>query len=226
MPIQKDEICFWEKHEAQSFLHFCANKYPDGHSHRWIYVSYLLALNTGLRAGEIWGLKPFDIVEDGETLFIRRQFNRVTRDFDLIKGKRNSKGGSLSRHVPCNAEVKRELLKLIAQGNIQKDETIFMTSVRTPIDHDRFQKIFKGDLKSWGGRAIRFHDQRHTALTQLIASGIDLKTVQAIAGHEDIKTTMNYVHLIGGSIGAVAKNFSLTAKAEMSKPLRLISGEN
>ncbi len=209
LPYEKDEISFWEQNEAMSFLTCMNSKYPKESSKRWVYVAYLTALNTGLRAGEIWGLKPIDLVEGGETLFIRRQFNRVTRGFTALKGKRNSKSRSLSRHVPCNFNLRGELLDLIHQNQIQKEETIFMTKARAPIDHDRFQKVFKGDLKSWGGKEIRFHDMRHTATTLLIATGVDLKTVQSICGHEDIKTTMNYVHLIGDRIKEVARSFSI-----------------
>ena len=212
LPVQREEMVFWEKNEVSHFLSFTSKLYPVNDPKRWVYVLYLTALNTGLRAGELWGLRAEDIVESGETLFIRRQFNLVTRKFDLLKGKRRSKSGKLSRHVPCNRELERELRFLIAKNRIKKHETIFQNQVRGPIDHNRFQKTFKDDLKAWAGRSLRFHDLRHTAITQMIAAGIDLKTVQAIAGHEDIKTTMNYVHLVGDSIKDVARSFSLSAE--------------
>jgi site-specific recombinase XerD len=69
---------------------------------------------------------------------------------------------------------------------------------------------FKKDLELWGGKPIRFHDLRHTAATLLISSGIDLKTVQEICGHEDITTTMRYTHLIADNIKKVADLFSIT----------------
>ncbi len=55
------EMLFWNQEEAKSFLNFANSRYPKGHSERWIFAVYLLALNTGLRAGEIWGLKVLDI---------------------------------------------------------------------------------------------------------------------------------------------------------------------
>jgi len=73
------------------------------------------------------------------------------------------------------------------------------------------------DLKAWGGKVIRFNDMRHTATTLLIASGVDLKIVQSICGHEDIKITMNYVHLIGDRIKEVAKTFSITPEDQIPK---------
>lgn len=48
----------------------------------------------------------------------------------------------------------------------------------------------------------------------MIANGVDIKTVKEICGHADITTTMNYVHLLSGSIANVSKIFSLKPIAE------------
>ena len=55
-----------------------------------------------------------------------------------------------------------------------------------------------------------FIDMRHTATTLLISTGIDLKTVQEICGHENIMTTMNYTHLLADNIKKVADLFSIS----------------
>lgn len=215
LPSKGKEIEFWSIESASSFLLFCNKKYRVGTNSRWIYICYLLALNTGLRAGEIWGLKPIDI--DHETLFVRRQHNRLTGTFDILKGKNNSKSGKLSRRVPCNSKLHRELVDWIKLKQIKDNETIFLNENRLPINHDNFRnRIFTKDLKEWGGEVIRFHDFRHTAITQMIAAGVDIKTVQSIAGHEDIKTTMNYVHVVGNKIKEVAKIFSISDEAQKS----------
>lgn len=204
------EMKFWEKAEAQSFLAFTNNRYPKKSDKRWVYVVYLLALNTGLRSGEIWGLKVCDLVEDGKTLFIRRQFHNVTKTFTLIKGKKNSKNGKLHRHVPCNQTLREELCEIITTRNLSQDDLFFVTEMGNPINHDNFQRRFQKDLELWGGKPIRFHDLRHTAATLLISAGVDLKTVQEICGHEDITTTMNYTHLIADNIKRVAELFSIS----------------
>lgn len=212
MNPRTSEMEFWNAKEASSFLSFAKEKYYKSEQH-WIYVVYLLALNTGLRAGEVWGLRPIDIEVD--TLFIRRQFNMVTQSFDLLKGKRNSKSGKLSRRVPCNRELFKELHFLIKDQKIQNTETLFLNKMKRPIDHNNFKsRYFIKDIKQWGGSRIRFHDLRHTAITQMIALGIDIKTVQSIAGHEDIKTTMNYVHVVGSKVKEVSKLFSLSANTD------------
>ena len=47
----------------------------------------------------------------------------------------------------------------------------------------------------------------------MIGNGIDLKTAQEICGHKDIATTMNYAHLLGDNLKAVARSFSIKPSA-------------
>jgi integrase len=199
----KPEMAFWSKDEAMDFLKFASEKYPLGSEKRWVYVVYLLAINTGLRSGEIWGLKPLDLNKSSKTLLVRRQFNAVAGDFGPTKGK-------AQRLVPCNSKLLEELLNLINTQKIRDDETVFLNENRRPVCHANFaDRSFENDVKAWGGRRIRFHDLRHTATTLLISSGVDLKTVKEICGHADVDTTMLYAHLLPGSIEKVASTFSI-----------------
>lgn len=101
-----------------------------------------------------------------------------------------------------------ELINLI-HGQ-EGESPVFRNERGNPIDHDNFvDRRFDKDVKEWGGRRIRFHDLRHTATTLLIAAGIDIRTVKEICGHSDIKTTMNYIHLVPGQIEKVAECFSV-----------------
>lgn len=80
-------------------------------------------------------------------------------------------------------------------------------------NHDNFiRRAFDKDLEEWGGRRIRFHDFRHTATTLLINTGVDIKTVKEICGHSNIATTMNYAHLLSGSVEKVSLNFVIAPK--------------
>ncbi len=211
------EMDFWSQEEAKDFLSFINDKYPAGSSSRWIYVVYLLALNTGLRAGEIWGLKASDVMEAQSTIAIKRQFNRVSLNFTLPKSKK-------PRIVPCNKTLMSELKKLIQKKCLSSQDTIFRNEKGNPVCHDNFaDRNFIKDLESWGGKMIRFHDLRHTATTLLISGGVDLKTVKEICGHADIATTMNYVHLVSGAIEKVAATFSIAPeKMEVSRSLKIV----
>jgi integrase/recombinase XerD len=50
-------------------------------------------------------------------------------------------------------------------------------------------------LEKAGLPKIRPHDLRHSFVSNLVAAGVDLKTVQELAGHRDISTTLGYMHL-------------------------------
>jgi len=202
---------FWEREEAQSFLAFTDRKYSFGTKKRWIYVVYLLALNTGLRAGETWGLQPQDVKQDGEVLHIQRQFDLVKREFRSTKGKE-------SRCVPCNDLLRKELDALVAENRISLKRSIFRTMNGTPICHRNFiKRMFEIDVREWRGKRIRFHDLRHTAITLMIGDGLDVKTVQEIAGHKDVKTTMNYVHLLAERIRYAAKTFAVKPEVKFKE---------
>lgn len=209
------EMKFWSLDEAKDFLSFANKKYPEWNQGRWIYVVYLLALNTALRSGEIWGLKPFDVPPSGGILFVRRQLERLTRKFTETKGKS-------ARSVPCNVILRTEIQKLVEREKVAPHQTIFRNEKGEPINHDNFiKRVFQKDIAEWGGREIRFHDLRHTATTLMIYSGVDVRTVQGICGHADIKTTMNYMHLISGAVEQVAERFFVqdepVARKEESK---------
>jgi integrase len=201
------EMSFWDQEEASSFLAFANDKYPLGIETRWIYVTYLLALNTAMRAGEIWGLQPCDLNEAQNTITIRRQFHRVVNEFRPPKG---SKSKPKTRVVPCHSNLMSELHKLITAKEIRPHQTIFQNREGKPTCHDNFSdRVFMKDIEAWGGRKIRFHDLRHTATTLFIANGVDIKTVKEICGHADITTTMDYVHMVSGAIERVAERMAI-----------------
>lgn len=229
LPRNNHEMLFWDEQEASGFLAWANRKYSNisnkcRRKARKNYIAYFLALNTGMRAGEIWGLKPYDLIfnadEAGDTIFVRRQFTKEGK-FMPLKGELISNKDK-SRHVPCPQELRKELESLIQCNHIRGDETIFQSTFGNPINHDSFSDRFARDLQNWKGRKIRFHDLRHTAATLMLSKGIDVKTVSEILGHEDLGTTMIYVHLIGNKIRQVSKSFCIQPQ-EMKPRLHLIS---
>ena len=125
----RDDMKFWERREAADFLEFADRKYPRGTDKRWVYAAYLLALNTALRAGEIWGLKVEDLTQGEELLHIQRQFDLVSRSLRPPKGKK-------ARYVPCNSVIRAELNGLTSREKLKADQTFFRSLADTPVDHD------------------------------------------------------------------------------------------
>lgn len=228
LPRNSKETGFWNAEETGSFLAWANQKYSnwvqnDSYRSRKNYLVYLLALNTGMRAAEIWGLKPQDFCfdETGCTLFIRRQFNRITKELAPLKGELVSDSDK-SRHVPCSKELKEELEQYVKRNSIRNDQLVFQSVFGNPIDHDSFADRFDRDVIRWNGKRIRFHDLRHTAATLMLSQGIDVKTVKEILGHEDISTTMRYLHLVGGKIRKVSETFSIKPAVKLT----LIAGSS
>ncbi len=217
LKIVRDEMKFWDLNEAQHFLAFSDRKYPLGSADRWKHVVYLLSLNAALRAGEIWGLKVKDLASNGELLLIQRQWDNLRLDFRATKGKKN-------RRVPCNSALLNELKEIIRIGELESEDLIFRSESNGPIDHNNFRnRVFLRDVAESGLKTIRFHDLRHTGITLLVSAGYDLVTVQAIAGHQDIHTTMGYAHVLADNIRKVAQTFSITPHIADPKPnLRIV----
>jgi integrase len=198
------EIDFWESESASDFLRVMAEKYPVGSEKRYVYSLYLTALNTGLRSGELWALRPSSIKFDRGVLRVSEQFNRVSREFTVLKGKE-------PRSVPLNSVVASELQSLIKEKKIKLHDLIF-TSQGTPMCHDNFlTRVFDKDLEMWKGPVITFHGLRHTAATLMLSSGANVKTVQKVLGHKDIQTTMKYLHLLDSDVSAMRESFFVKA---------------
>ena len=66
---------------------------------------------------------------------------------------------------------------------------------------------------------IRFHDLRHTATTLMISRGIDIKTVKEVCGHADISTTMNYVHMVAGSVERLSEIFVILGRKDVRESI-------
>jgi integrase len=208
---ESPDIEFWEKDEAVSFLKAMNKKYPVGDDKRWIYAAYLTALNTGVRAGELWALKPECVKASLKLIRISEQFDVKSKEFRGLKGKE-------ARTVPLTAALENELGSLIDECGLKRDDLFFGNGV-SPVDHDNFSRIYDKDVEEWAGKRINFHSLRHTAATLLLASGVQVNTVQKILGHKSIETTMRYVHLLSTSVQEASVRFSLNA-GERAKPLK------
>ena len=128
------------------------------------------ALHTGMRRGEILGLKWDDIDLKQRLIFVR-----------------NSKNGE-GREIPVAVELLRELRPLRKTG-----EYVFSFD-----GHSRIQSIrtgFENATKRAGISDFTFHDLRHTFASHLVMSGVDLLTVKELLGHKSINMTLRYSHL-------------------------------
>jgi integrase len=135
----------------------------------------LLAMNTGLRRGELFNLQWEDI-------------NHNTK-FLTVQGA-TAKSGE-TRHIPLNSEAV-ELLKNWKKQN-KGQERVFYGKDGTRLDN--VKKAWTGIVTNAGIKNFRFHDLRHSFASKLVMKGVSLNTVRELLGHADLKTTLRYAHL-------------------------------
>jgi integrase len=135
----------------------------------------IMALNTGMRLGEILKLK-------WEQVDLRH-------GFILLDDTKNNE----RRQIPINSTL-REVLEKLPIG--LKIEHVFTGDDGKP--YNRVKSSFATALKRANILDFRFHDLRHTFASQLVMSGVDLATVKELLGHKSISMTMRYAHLSPG----------------------------
>ena len=151
--------------------------------------------NTGLRIGEVSGLTTKDITKDH--IRVNKQLNQRTKKISNVKSK-NSK-----REVPITEELYKEIMQNLKQKKIlsinqrifsQKNPSMILSHIRR-----RYTKGTKYEK-------ITFHHLRHTYITNLVISGLDLLTVAYIAGDDLNTITKTYIHLTRKNYD-IAKDF-------------------
>ena len=155
-----------------------------------------ICLSTGMRIGEICGLKWCDINLTTETISVNRTIERI---YIIDGGKRHTeliistpKTQNSIREIPMN----RELLKLIKPlKRLMNNDYFVLTNEAKPTEPRTYRNYYKQLLKQLEIPDLKFHGLRHSFATRCIESQCDYKTVSVILGHANISTTLNlYVH--------------------------------
>lgn len=163
-----------------------------------------LAITTGLRKGELLGLKWTDIDWANATIRVERQLQRFPHDtWKFVKPKTKA----AIRTVKVGATTLSALGRLLVQQqdweqthpHWNKEGVLFLSSTGTPKDPRNTIREFKALLKAADLPNIRFHDLRHTAASVMLMSNMPLMRVTRQLGHAKASTTLDiYGHLIPG----------------------------
>ena len=146
---------------------------------------FLTAAFTGLRRGELLGLRWRDVDFTGSTIRVRASY---------AAGKLTTPKSGKVRAVPMAPDVAAALAKLGDRERFTGDDDfVFAGEAGLPLDGDALSSRYRDALARAGLRPLRFHDLRHTFGTRMIAKA-DIRRVQEWMGHADIQTTMKYLH--------------------------------
>lgn len=153
---------------------------------------YLLCLNTGLRIGELCGLKWSDFDRKENTIHIERTVQRINHDGKTEVVIQTPKSECSDRIIPLHPVMMQALLNLKANT---PSGAYFLSGTEKPVDPRTMQYRFCSFLKRAGVEARNFHTLRHSFATRCIENGMDAKCLCELLGHSNVKTTLQlYVH--------------------------------
>lgn len=156
-----------------------------------------ICLTTGLRIGEVCGLKWSDIDAASGVLSVRRTLERIyvipdegERHTELIVN--TPKTSNSLREIPLSTPLLSMLRPL---KKVVNEQFFVLSNDREPIEPRTYRNYYTALMDEIGVPKMRFHGLRHSFATRCIESNCDYKTVSVILGHADISTTLNlYVH--------------------------------
>ena len=157
-----------------------------------IYVS----LTTGLRIGEICGLKWSDINADNGTITVNRTIERIyivedeRKYTELLINTPKTKNSC--REIPIN----KELLSMVKPlKKVVNEDFYVLTNEEKPTEPRTYRNYYHRLMSRLGIPRLKYHGLRHSFATRCIESNCDYKTVSVLLGHANITTTLNlYVH--------------------------------
>ena len=154
-----------------------------------VFEMYYIELATGLRRGELLGLKWEDIDLERGTIQVRRQIARINGE--VVEAPLKTKNSYRSVSIGHDAV---EILK--EQRRKTNSEYVFPSPTGGPISPDSVLHMLHRVLKRAGLPRIRFHDMRHTFATVALQNGVDIKTVSGMLGHYSAGFTLDtYAHV-------------------------------
>lgn len=164
------------------------------------YIGFLMSIFTGMRQGEILGIRWKDIDFESQTIFVRQT---LTQNAEIKAGAKNE-ASVRSIHIPSKLvdelrTHRKQILeeKLLLGSSYTDLDLVICTKGGNPMIPRNFRKEFYNLTEKIGLPKIRFHDLRHTHATILIQQNVNVKLISERLGHADIETTLNtYSHVL------------------------------
>lgn len=192
---RRREMKTWRADELRSFL-------ESARDNR-LYPAWLVLSTTGMRRGELLGLRWQDVELEAGRLSIRQSLVASGKYEPRFEEPKTDRG---RRSIPLPPEATATLRSWRAQqaqerlqwGPAWTDSGLLFTREDgTPLHPDRFSKLFGRHVRAVGLPRIRLHDLRHTFATLALCAGVPAKVVSEILGHASIAITLDvYSHAV------------------------------
>lgn len=200
----KAEMQVWDVDEVLTFL--------DAAKESHLYMVYLIAINTGMRQGEILGLSWDGVNLDEGIIYVKQT---LSNDGKTLNATTKTAAGMRTIALPneLNAELRRHKLqqkkhRLQMGENYSNMNLVNTTVYGTPVIPSNLRRNFNSFIKKAKVKKIRFHDLRHTHATLLLKQGVHPKIVSERLGHADTRMTLDrYSHLLPNMQKETAQKF-------------------
>lgn len=171
------------------------------------YIPVLLSGTTGMRLGELCGLRWKDVNLDDREIYVTRQLQKVDNELELLQLKTSTS----KRKIPILKEIVKPLeeLKQIQEYNKSKNKNydkrnfVICKEDGSPYEPNYISKNYTRVMKQYNVCKelnlpyIRFHDLRHTYATMLLVANTNPKVVSELMGHSTVSMTLNtYSHVL------------------------------
>lgn len=191
--------------EQNTFFDFCKKTFYDN--------LFNVAVNTGLRPGELFALQLSDVnMDDGyidvnKTLVYQKYLNDEHKTFHVEPPKTKQSYRKVPINSVCRMYLERqfELKKVVSQKRPkQKNEYLFVTKFNTPLNSVIYSDAIKAVVRQINlmrpfdnqFEVFSGHTFRHTFATRCFETGVNGKVVQSYLGHASLKMTMDlYTHV-------------------------------
>jgi len=185
----------WDEEEVRLFLTVARDAGTE------VEAFYTLAIETGMRKGELCGLMWDDVDINARRISVRRTLLKAGPE-PVLGVPKTGRGRAITISPQTASllrkhQLRQKELKLSLGGAYKDRDFVFAKENGDPIQINNFgQRSFANLIESAGVKKIRFHDLRHTCATLLLAKGVNPKIVQERLGHSDISMTLNrYSHV-------------------------------
>jgi integrase len=202
----------WSAAELQTFLALISTER--------LAPAYFLAAHTGMRRGEVLGLRWADVDASRKRISARQAVTAVAYQLRVSDVKTGTARRTIDVDDPVVTQLttwrKRQAKERLLVGPAYEDHgLVFARPDGRPVHPEFLSRTFDRVVRSSGLPVIRFHDLRHTHATLLLKAGVPVKVVSERLGHASPGFTLNvYQHVVPGMQAEAAVAFSRLLSAD------------
>jgi integrase len=190
---EKKEMLVWDKDQVNRFIGLTKDER--------LFTLFFLALMTGMRQGELLGLRWKDVDLGNFSLTIKQVLSHNGKEFHPgAKSKAGNRTITLSEDTVAQLKRHRKIQleeKMQFGGEFNANDLVFCSEAGTPMIPRNVNRRFDRLVEIHQMTDISFHGLRHSHATLLLSQGVNVKVISERLGHSNIKVTLDtYSHVL------------------------------